>query len=264
MSPKRQFVPAHTKTRNLRVAIIVAVVAIVFAVPVLRNGLRRGAAVVGTEIGRGTHSVGGFFAYIGTGFRSKNALEKENATLVAQNAQLATEVADRDTLAQELDSLKATMGRSTAAHLVLAAVLEKPPHSVYDTLLIDGGTAAGFVKGQVVYANGDTPIGTIAEVSATSAVVKLYSAPGESTEARLSASGTDITLVGRGGGNFSAQVPQDLAVGAGETVVSKDIDPHVMAIFQKVTSDARDPFQTLLLSAPVNVNELSFVEVAQN
>ena len=166
-------------------------------------------------------------------------------------------------LSQELDALKATMGRSTAVHLVLAAVLEKPPHSVYDTLLIDGGATAGFAKEQVVYANGDTPIGVIQEVTANSAVVKLYSAPGESTEARLSTSGTDITLVGRGGGNFSAQVPQELVIGAGETAVSKDIDPHVVAIFQKVTSDPRDPFQTLLLSAPVNVNDLSFIEVAE-
>ena len=248
---------------RLRVAVIVAAVAIIFAVPVIRNGLRRGAAVIGTEIGRGTHSVGGFFASIGTGFRTKNALEKENEALVAQNAELATKVADRDMLSQELDALKATMGRSTAVHLVLAAVLEKPPHSVYDTLLIDGGATAGFAKEQVVYANGDTPIGVIQEVTANSAVVKLYSAPGESTEARLSTSGTDITLVGRGGGNFSAQVPQELVIGAGETAVSKDIDPHVVAIFQKVTSDPRDPFQTLLLSAPVNVNDLSFIEVAE-
>ncbi len=263
MSPKRQFVPAHTKTRNLRVVIIVAAIAVIFAVPMLRNGLRYGASVVGTEIGRGTHSVGGFFSYIGTGFRSKNALEAQNVQLSTENAQLETEVADTDTLSQELDSLKATMGRATATHLTLAAVLEKPPHSPYDTLVIDGGTSAGFAAGQIVYANGDTPIGTVDQVSASSAVVKLYSAPGESTEARLATSGTDITLTGRGGGDFSAQVPQGLAVATGETAVSKDINPHVVAVFQKVTSDPRDPFQTLLLSVPVNVNDLSFVEVAE-
>ena len=142
-------------------------------------------------------------------------------------------------------------------------MLEKPPHSAYDTLLIDGGASAGFAAGETVYAGGDTPIGTIQEVAASSALVKLYSAPGESTEARLSATGTDVTLVGRGGGDFSVQVPQELVVAPGATVVSKDIDPHVLALFQKVTSDARDPFQTLLLSSPVNVNDLSFVEIGQ-
>lgn len=263
MSPKRQFVPAHTKTRRLSAAVIIAVLAVIFFVPAIRNGVRRGTAVVGTGIGQATHSVGGFFGSIGTGFRSKNALVKANEDLAAKNAELATRIADRDTLSRELDDLKAAMGRSGSMRLTLAAVLEKPPHSVYDTLVIDGGTGAGFAAGNVVYANGDTPIGTIQEAAYGSAIVKLYSAPGERTEARLSPSGTDITLVGRGGGNFSANVPHDLAVGPGATVVSKDIDPRVLAVFQKITSDPRDPFETLLLSAPVNINELSFVEVRQ-
>jgi cell shape-determining protein MreC len=263
MSPKRQFVPAHTKTRRLRTALIILAALIIFGVPVIRNSLRHGAAFVGSGLGRGTHAVGGFFGSIGTAIRTKSSLEKENVSLQAKNAELTTSLIDHDTLVHELDDLKASMGRTTGIRLLLASVLEKPPHSLYDTLQIDGGREAGFMVGQTVYANGDTPIGTIVEVSTRTALVRLYSTPGEKTEARLSPSNTDITLIGRGGGNYSATVPHEVATAAGMTVVSKDISPRVIAVFQKVTSDPRDPFQTFLLNSPVNVNDLSFVEVGQ-
>ena len=264
MTPRRQFVSAHTKTRRARTIAIVAGVALIFAVPVLRNGVGKGAAFVGTGISRGAHSVGGFFASIGTGFRSKNKLAAENAALTAENADLNAQVESENAIVQENTELKAAMGRTDpSAHFIFAAVIDKPPHSVYDTLVIDGGSGAGIAVGQTVYANGDTPIGTVAETMQGSALVKLYSAPGVATDARLSPSDTDITLTGRGGGDFSADVPHDLVVSSGATAVSKEFDPSVIAVFQKVTSDPRDPFQTLLLAAPINVNGLSFVEVRQ-
>ena len=130
MSPKRQFVPAHTKTRRLRTAIIVGAIAVIFFVPVLRNSFRRGAAVVGAGIAHAADSTGGFFAYLGTGFRSKNALAAQNAALVAENAQLTAENAATATIETQLAGLKAAEGRTDpAARFTLAAVLGKPPHS---------------------------------------------------------------------------------------------------------------------------------------
>jgi cell shape-determining protein MreC len=263
LSPKRQFVPAHTKTRRIRIVAILVAIAAIFMVPFLRSAVTGGAATVGTGIGRGANSVGGFFASLRTSVRTKHALLDENAALKIQNADLVAKLLSRDTLVRENAELKAIMGRSEGVQFTLAAVLEKPPHSVYDTLVIDGGESAGFVVGQTVYANGETPIGAIGSVAARSAIVRLYSASGEKTGARLSPSNIDITLVGRGGGNFSAEVPHELAVELGATSVSKDIAPHVLAVFQKITSDPRDPFQTLLLASPINVNNLSFVQVRQ-
>ena len=264
MSPKRQFVPAHTKTRRLRIAVIVGVIAVIFLVPVLRSGLRRGTAVIGAGVSQAAHATVGFFGSIGTGFRSKNALAAENAALAAQNAQLAAENANETMLAGELADLKASMGRTDPnMRFTLAAVIAKPPESPYDTLVVDGGASVGLAAGQTVYADGDTPIGTVAEVLPESAVVRLYSSPGQATDARLAPSNTDITLTGRGGGNFSATVPQGLAVADGATAVSKELVPTVLAVFEKVTSDPRDPFQTVLFASPLNVNGLAFVQVLQ-
>lgn len=261
MTPKRQFVPAQTKNRRMRLFVILALIAVIFLVPPLRNGLRRGVSFIGTGIAHAARGTGGFLGSIGTGFRAKNKLAAENADLRAEVARLSSKVASEDVLARENAELKAVMGRVDSSSFILAVVLGKPPHSVYDTLLIDGGARAGFVVGQMVYANGETPIGTIAEVMPLSAVVRLYSAPGEKTEARLSPSNTDVTLTGRGGGNFSTTVPHELVVETGASVVSKELDPKVIGTFMKVTSDARDPFQTLLIASPVNVNDLSFVQV---
>lgn len=261
MTPKRHFVSAQTKSRRLRITIILVLVGFVFAVPPLRNGLRSGVSVVGTGIGHAVRGTTGFFGSIGTGFRSKNALSKENESLRREVARLTAKVASEDMLASENAELKTAMGRTEDGTFTLATVLGKPPHSVYDTLLVDGGAKAGLVVGQLVYANGETPIGVVAEVMPLSAVVRLYSAPGEKTEARLSPSNVDVTLTGRGGGNFSVTVPHELTVGPGATAVSKELSSKVIGIFVKITSDERDPFQTVLLASPINSNDLSFVQV---
>lgn len=264
MHNTRQFTPAHTKTRRMRVFIIGVLLLVIFAVPLFRNGVRKSVGYVGTGIGSGTHAVGGIFAWLGTSVRFKEALVSENTSLKAQVADLKSRLAERDQLAEENANLKQVLGRSGTMNLTLAAVLEKPPHSVYDTLVIDGGSGVGFVIGETVYAGGETPIGVISEVMPNSAIVRLYSAPGEKTDARLTPGNIDVTLVGRGGGNFETTIPHDFSVADATTVVTKEINPSILGVFKKITSDPRDPFQTLLLASPININELAFVQIKTN
>ncbi len=260
----RQFAPTHTKARQVRIIGIVVLLVTIFAIPLVRSGLRRGVSAVGLGVSRGTHSVGGFFSGVATSIRSKTSLEAENVALKAQVDELTTRLIDSVQLSRDNANLKAAMGRNESNHFTLAAVTAKPPQSIYDTLIIDGGSTVGFVAGNTVYANGETPIGTIDQVLPRSAIVRLYSAPGEKTEGRLSPSNIDVEIIGRGGGNFSATIPHDIVVGEGAAVVTKEIHSSVLAVFKKITSDSRDPFQTLLLGSPVNINELAFVEVRQN
>lgn len=260
---QRQFAPTHTKTRQLRVVGALLFLVIIFAIPTIRSGMRRGVSAVGITIARGTHAIGGWFVAIGTSVSSKNSLANENTALKNQVAELTARLASSDQVARENANLKSAMGRSEANHFTLATVIEKPPHSLYDTLVIDGGSAVGFMVGQSVYANGETPIGSIEQVLPSTAIVKLYSAPGEETEARLMPSNIDVTLVGKGGGNFSTTIPHDVTVTDGATVMTKETNASTIAVFQKVVSDARDSFQTILLGAPLNIYELNFVEVRQ-
>ena len=265
MQNTRQYVPSSNKNKRVKIILLVIALVIIFSVPVVRRTVRTGVNTIGTTVGRGTNSVGGAFASFTSHFRAKSTLTAENENLKGQLQELTASLSDRNLLARENADLKALMGRrDTVPQLTLASILEKPSHSIYDTLLIDGGEATGFAVGQVVYALGGVPIGAISETHARSAVVRLYSISGEKTEARLSPSNIDVTLVGRGGGNFSVTVPHDVDFPEDTVVTTKEISPRVIAVFKKITSDPRDPFQMLLLTAPVNVNELSFVGIRGN
>ncbi len=260
----RQFSPAHSKQRTIRIVIAIAILTVLFSVPVLRNGMRSGVNSVALGISRSVHGIGGWFGSISGILHTRATLERENTELKSKIADLNTQLLTISTLIRENAELKAVLGRNVnKPHTVLATVISKPPTSLYDTLIIDGGKNVGIASGQIVYANGETPIGKIDHVSANSAVVKLYSTSGEKTEARLSPNNADITLVGLGGGNFSATVLHDFVIGEGAVAITKETNSRTIAYFKKITSDPRDPFQTLLLVSPVNMNSLHFVEVRQ-
>ena len=257
----KQYVPRRNRTP---VFILVAILAIVLlSLPVTRNGIRRGVGAAGTSILRGTHTISGWFGGIASTLRFKSSLVNENAALKTQLSELGARLAERDMLAQENQDLKAALGREGSNKFTLAAVLAKPPESIYDTLVIDGGGSVGFAVGQTVYANGATPVGVIDQVLPSSAIVRLYTSSGEKTDARLSPSNVDVTLVGYGGGTYSVQVPHDLAVPEGSVAVTKELDPSIIGILDKSIADPRDSYQTLLFSSPVNMSELAFVQVRQ-
>ena len=262
MAIHKQYVP-RKNPRTPYFIMIGIVVVILLVVPTTSNAIRRGVGAAGTSILRGTHTFEQWFVNIGTTLRFKNTLVSENISLQEQITQLGARVADRDMLAQENAALKATLGRVGTTKFTLAAVLAKPPESVYDTLVIDGGSNVGLAVGQVVYANGDTPIGTIEQVLPSSAIVSLYSSSGTKTDARLDPSNIDVTLVGRGGGTFEVQVPHDLAITPGTLAVSKELNQHIIGVLDTSDANSQDAFQTLIFSSPVNMSQRGFVQVAQ-
>lgn len=259
----RQYVPYANRRKITTIGVVILILVILFAVPVTHRAIRYVAGGIGNGFVRAAKSIGSGFSSIGTGFRSKRGLVKENDALKAQLAEFEARIGERDLLARENDELKSAMERSDSAQFILSAVLTKPPRSAYDTLIIDGGEKAGIVVGQVVYANGHTPIGVVSESRAQSAVVLLYSAPRQETQGRLSPSNIDVTLVGSGGGSFVIEAPHELSVPDTAVVVTKEINPKIIATFVAVTSDPRDPFQELLFASPVNMQHLSFVQVRQ-
>lgn len=259
MAIHRQYVP--NKNRAPAIIAGVLVVVVLLAVPATRTAIRGSAAYVGMGVVRSTHAATEWFESLFSNFRLKRSLSTENEALKNQVAALTARLVERDVLARENEELKAVMGRTVASEVTIASVLSKPPQSFYDTLIIDGGADLGFAPGLVVYANGETPIGTLEDVFVHSSVVRMYSSSGEKTDARLNPSHLDITLVGRGGGTFSVEVPHDFSVSEGSLALGRDLSAHVIAVLQKSTSDPRDSFQTLLFSSPVNMSELSFVQV---
>ncbi len=263
MKRQRQFIPVSHGKRKIRIAVVSFVVLVLIAIPVTRNGIHNGIKFLGVGVASLTHSTNNFFTSIIVSVESKNSLQKENEALQSQISELNSRLLDRDVLASDNAEMKSALGRTDGLKFTLASVISNSSNSFYNTFLIDGGRNAGLTTNQVVYAFGQNPIGYITESLSNSATVQLYSTPSEIYEGRLSPENIDVTLTGQGGGNFTTTVPRDLNITDGSVVVTKDIHSRVVAVYKKVTSDPRDPFQTLLLISPVNLNQLSFVEVAQ-
>ncbi|MFZ3011966.1 MAG: rod shape-determining protein MreC [Minisyncoccia bacterium] len=225
--------------------------------------------VVGNNIGEKFKNLGAYFI-------SKSSLSLQNENLHSQLNEEEARILNYNSVLEENESLKEILGRmDTKKSMILGVILSKPNRSPYDTLVLDVGTEEGIDVGSMVFAFGNIPVGYVAEAFPSSAKVTLFSNAGEKTQAIVtlgrSALGSSPTgeagrniffeLVGRGGGNFEMILPRDLILQKGDLVTMPGINPYTLARVETIISDPRDPFTKALLSSPVNIQELKFVEV---
>lgn len=217
----------------------------------------RPVLVVGNSIGQKLGNLGAYFA-------SKSSLSRQNENLQSQLSSEEARMLNYDLVLSENESLKEILGRiSTKEDMVLAGILSKPSQSPYDTLVLDAGAKQGINTGNIVFAFGDIPIGRIAEVFPSSSKVVLFSNAGEKTQAIVRDKNNFFELVGRGGGNFEMILPRDLTLQEGDLMTMPGINPYTLARVETIISDPRDPFTKALLSSPVNIQELKFVEIGK-
>ena len=167
-------------------------------------------------------------------------------------------------LMDENHALRILLGKSRFSSLVLAPVLRTPPGTFYDTILIDVGNEAEIVEGNRVVVNGSIVIGTISKVSGRVGTVVLFSTEGIETEVLIGTSTARVVAVGRGGGNFVAEVPRDLALNNEDLITLPGSPTLLFAVVEKIESNPADPFQSIFFQNPVNVSTLSFVQVLTN
>ncbi|MFA4975752.1 MAG: rod shape-determining protein MreC [Candidatus Paceibacterota bacterium] len=244
----------------------------------------RPVLILGNNIGEKLLNTGSYFY-------SKNFLLKENNILKEKINEQEARILNYNSVLDENLKIKEILGRKLEkTNMVLSSILAKPNQSPYDTLIIDVGEKDGILLGQRVFALGNIPIGRIAEVFANSSKVILFSNGGEKTEVIVSnntieslilpspnknqnglarnafsiadAGGdTFMQVIGRGGGNFDMILPRDFVLEKGVKVVLPGITPYVVGIVQTIVSDPRDAYQKAILTSPVNIQGLKFVEV---
>ena len=214
------------------------------------------------------HNIGGKLQEVTSYFLSKNSLYDQNQKLQADvafnNARMSnydSVVAENVSLKEILGRLPAQAGKNEKVPMILAAILSKPNQSIYDTLVIDVGTKQGIKEGNTVFALGNVPIGLVDFAYENSAKVVLFSNPGKKTQVVISNKNIFMEIVGRGGGNFEIILPRDFILQKGDQVVMPGVNSYLLAITETIISDPRDPFIKALLTSPVNVQELKFVEV---
>ena len=194
-------------------------------------------------------------------------LLRSKRELVLQNRGLRTELADASLrlsallmLAEENRELKKMLGRAPAGERVAAGVLVRPNQSPYDTLIIDAGENLGITKGsRVVF--GDIAIGTVERVFKATALVKLFSTPGETIAVQIGSAGVSSFATGKGGGTFEVQLPRGAQIVEGDSVSAPGIHATLLGFVEKIFQDPADPFITALFRSPANLYEIRFVEI---
>lgn len=195
-------------------------------------------------------------------FKSKSSLREENENLKMKLRELDALLLGYDSILDENNKLKEILGRKDEkSALILSAILGKPGQSLYDTLVINTGIDDGVMEGDLVFALGNVPVGRVAMAYPNSSKVVLFSSSGEKTEVALSDRGIFMQIVGRGGGNFEMILPRDFSIEKGSAVTLPGIFPYTIAIVKAIISDPRDSFAKALLTSPVNIQELKFVQV---
>ena len=144
---------------------------------------------------------------------------------------------------------------------VLAAILVKPPLAPYDELIIDAGADQGIAVGAKVYAPGNILIGTTTDVLSETSKVTLLSSPGEKYPVIIGANHVSADAIGRGGGQYEAEVPQATQIAIGDLVSDANIADGTFGKVISILNNPADPFETILFSAPVNIYQLRFVLV---
>ena len=185
----------------------------------------------------------------------------ENARLRAALASTTAALADRALLYEEVADLRARLGRPDAPHArVLAAVLERPPWTPYDTLVIDAGADHGLAAGSLVSAGGQGLVGRVSEVYDTAARVELFSAPGASYQALLNGT-MPVAVEGQGGGSLRAEVPAGTPVKVGDSVAFPGLLGGIVSVVSATEAKEGESFIVVYMRLPASPQHLRFVEV---
>ncbi len=198
-------------------------------------------------------------------FRTKAAITNENHKLIEEISNIRLTMADYQLLKKEVNGLKEILGRLPGQNnFILGNILTKPNHSPYDTIVIDIGKDMEIKELDKVYANGNIPVGIISKIYNKTSLVTLYTSPGQKTEGFLDITNASVELIGRGGGNFEMIIPMELFAEKGTIIYLPGNSPEVLAIIDEIISAPTDPFKKVLLSSPVNVQNLKWVQIKKD
>jgi cell shape-determining protein MreC len=252
------------KKKRFYVGLFIAIVVIIFSAIGVFNKLGGFFQLISRPIWKVENGLGNATQNLGYLVTTKSSVYNENLVLKEKNRELEGRMVEYGGLLAENANLKEMLGRiDPKDDFLLATILVKPNRTPYDTVIVDVGEGDGVIVGQEVFAKGDVPIGTISQVYAHTSIVKLYSTPGEVTQAQIEGSNASVELTGRGGGNFEMLVPTDLTVPEGTNVILPFIKMRVVATVVDIISAPQDPLRKVILRSPVNIQQERWLQIKQ-
>lgn len=228
----------------------------IFQIGFVRNTL----SFITTPILEMTKSIQKPFAGTTAYFKSKKDLELKVGELEEQIEGLNIALKQKNFIQKENEILREILGHtSDVRDFVTASVLVRPPASPYDTFVIDGGRSDGITTGDSVYSSG-VHIGTIAEVSGSSAIVRLLSSSGETIDV-LVADSILAEAKGVGGGRFQITLAKDLPVAKGDPVYTDDQYAPIFGTVEAIEKDETSTFQTVHFNLPLDLRSIQRVQI---
>jgi len=192
--------------------------------------------------------------------QSKRAIAEKNASLQKQLTTLHADTLLLSVLQKENKELRALLSRDDSPSRIIASVIVRPTQTPYDTLIIDRGEKHGVEVDDYVFAYDNFFIGQVKAVYGESAIVELYSTPGVTTQMLLRAEeNVPIVAEGIGAGNFTAQLPREVVVHQGDSVIIPGIRGGAVGFVGETETTASEPFQTIRFRSPVNMHEVLWV-----
>lgn len=190
---------------------------------------------------------------------SKKALIQKFLRMQEDFMALSPLVLEHRVLTEENKKLRELLAlKDASSYSLVAEVVTRPPHSVYDTIVIGKGSSSGVTQGDLVFAGERTLLGIVSEVYGNTSLVQLLSSPGVLSSSHMSDSDITLTLTGKGGGGFYVEVPRDLELGEHGLFLS-DIDGSVIAEVVDIKMGPQDPIKKVIARAPAYLEYIQYV-----
>lgn len=196
--------------------------------------------------------------------RSHKGLVEENRLLEDEVFRLKSTVLANKLIIEEYDRLNALVGRSAdEVPPVLGRVIVKPNRTPYDFVVIDVGnqTSRPVKVGDVARLEKNITVGRVVNVSGRSALVELFSSPDLKTQVLVGDKRLQAELLGRGGGNMLLELPRNSDIFTGDQVFLPTSGVELVGIVGEVISDVSEPTQKMLVVLPVNLFNLTWLEI---
>ena len=189
-------------------------------------------------------------------------------------------------LQTENEYLRSLLGKTPMdSNMILAGVIERPPRTPFDSLVLNIGSDQDILEGDMVFSDGLYAIGTITSVSNYSSTVTLFSSSGQkidalinssiegakdtvnigttstSTRANIKDSLSPVVVEGRGGGNFYIKLPKNIKVKIGDPVTWPSTETILLGAIEVVDSSEGEAYSQLYFKSPINMNSLRYVQI---
>lgn len=197
------------------------------------------------------------FSALATSFKDKQNLENRIKELEDQNARLKVSVTVQNFVSRQIEDYNLELQKNDQG--MISKVLNRPPYSPYDTLLILKGDH-NIEVGDLVFIRG-VYIGDVESVDIYTAVVKLRSASGEKTLVRIG--DIEVEAEGKGGGQFNVRIPKDSILQTGDAVTVPLLNYSILGSVGQIIEDPLATFKTVYFSIPVAFQEMNFVSVVK-